>query len=218
MTPDTTRAKWTVHAFVECRARAGAWWLYARPSLPPDDAMTSLLVGPAVEDGEDAVRALGVPADASLAVRDEYTWRVAGPEGGDAPNIVAVAEADRWVARGSSRRWRTSEPFARVTDPRWSHASWLEVGELARTIDRYEDATDQPAPAAYCALLAMMAELERDFVVRLVLWLERRVPAERAWLEPPLVPLRDHLLDLERARAYVRPRRRRGTRAAGGDP
>lgn len=211
------RWKRLVHAFVECRIRGGAWWLYTKPTLPPEDAITALLVGAEVDVDEDALHVLGVPADASLAVRDEYTWRVAGPHGGEAPNIVAVDEAHRWLARGQSQRWVTAEPFERVTDPRWSHATWLDRSELARVIDRYEEAAGQSAPAAYCALLAMMQELERDFLVRLVLWLERRMPAERAWVDPQPGFLRDHLLDLERARAHVRARRRRRRRAHGGD-
>ena len=207
--PNGSRWQYLVHAFVECRARAGAWWLYARPTLPPDEAITALLVGTEVEPEDPAVRALGVPSDVSVAVRDEFTWRVAGPSGGDAPNIVSVAEAERWIGRGLSRRWATRESFVRVTDPRWSHPSWLDKADLSRVIDRYEDRTGHPAPAPYCALIAMMEELERDFIVRVVLWLERRIATVEPMPEPQPVTLRDHLVDLERARAHVRARRPR---------
>ena len=161
------------------------------------------------------MRAFGVPLDASLAVRDEFTWRVAGPAGGDAPNIVSVDEAERWTARGASAPWPTREPFQRVIDPRWSHATWLDVDELTRLLDRYEKVAGQPAPATYCALLAMMRELERDFVVRLILWLERRHPAALAPSELHALPARDHPAELERARTHVRHRRRRTTNSVG---
>ena len=203
-----------VHAFVECRTRTTPWWLYARPTLTPDDTMAALLVGAEVEPPDRAVRVLGVPADASLAVRDEYTWRVAGPLGGDAPNIVSAEEAERWLRQRVSHRWKTAEPFARVTDPRWSHGTWLDRAELTRLVGRYEELAEQPAPATFCALVAMVGELERDFVVRVVLWLERRVPADRPVHESP-TSLRDHLLDLERARTTARLRRRRDRRALG---
>jgi hypothetical protein len=196
-----------VHAFVECRVRGGAWWLYARPMLPLDDHLPALLVGAGVEEGEAPVRALSVPSDVSLPVRDEYTWRVAGPKGGDAPNIVSVGEAQKWIARGRSRAWPTSEGFARVTDPRWSHATWMDARDLAWTLNQFEDVIGQPAPAAYCALLAMMHALERDYLVRVVIWLERRLTAAET---PPdiLLPPREYPRELERARAEARPRRK----------
>ena len=197
-----------VHAFVECRVRGGAWWLYARPALPLDDEMPALLVGAGVDEGEAPLRALSVPGDVSLPVLDEYTWRVAGPKGGDAPNIVSVGEAQRWIARGRSRPWPTSEGFARVTDPRWSHATWMDTRDLAWTLERFERLTEQPAPAAYCALLAMMRALERDYIVRVVVWLERRLTAAET---PPevMLPPREYPRELERARAEARPRRKK---------
>jgi hypothetical protein len=196
-----------VHAFVECRARSGDWWMYARPTLPPDGEMAALLVGLEVDEEEGAVRALGVPTDVSLPVRDEYTWRVAGPTGGDAPNIVGADEAERWIARGATMRWATAEPFDRIIDPRWSHGTWLESTDLARLVERYEESSGQPAPSEYCALLAMMRELERDYIVRLVLWLERQLAAAHRPNEPHALPLRDHTAELERARVQSRLRR-----------
>lgn len=194
-----------VHAFVECRVRGGAWWLYARPALPTDAAIPPLLIGAGVDDREDPLRAHGVPSDASLPVRDEYTWRVAGPRGGDAPNIVSVAEAERWLERGRSRVWATTEPFARVTDPRWSHATWLDTNEITGVLTRYEENEEQPAPAAYCALIAMMRALERDYIVRVVLWLERRHTAADGTPEI-VMPLREYPRELERARSEARSR------------
>jgi hypothetical protein len=199
---------WTcvVHAYVECRTRGGAWWLYAKPTLPPDDELAALLVGAGVDEREEALHSLGVPRDASLAVRDEYTWRVAGPVGGDAPNIVSVAEAQNWITRRRARPWPTTEGFARVTDPRWSHATWLESAELGKVLQRHEANTGEPAPAAYCALVAMMRALERDYLVRLVLWLERRL-VDAVILDEQ--PQRSYLRELEYARAAARPRRAR---------
>src|ERR1700759_968647 len=89
----------SVRAYVECRVRGGAWWLYAAPAMPQIAHLPALLIEAGVEEQEEPLRALGGPSDASLPVRDEYTWRVAGPRGGDAPNIVSVSEAERWIAR-----------------------------------------------------------------------------------------------------------------------
>ena len=205
-----------VRAYVECRVRGGAWWPYAAPVLPQVSLMPALLIEAGVDEDEEPLRALGVPNDASLAVRDEYTWRVAGPRGGDAPNIVSVSEAERWIARGRSRPWPTSEPFARVTDPRWSHATSMDANELETILQRYEQTMEQPAPAAYCALLAMMRALERDYLVRAIVWLERRLTAADASPEL-MMPLRDYPRDLERARAEVRPRRPRKKRRVISD-
>jgi hypothetical protein len=122
--------------------------LYAKPTLSPDDELAAELVGAGVEGDEEPLRSLGVPRDASLAVRDEYTWRVAGPAGGDAPNIVSVAEAQDWITRRRSRAWPTTEGFARVTDPRWSNPTWLDANELAGVLTRHEANSGEPAPAA----------------------------------------------------------------------
>jgi hypothetical protein len=133
---------------------------------------------------------------------------VAGPRGGDAPNIVSVAEAERWIGRGRSRPWPTTEAFARVTDPRWTHATSLDTNELSAILARYERNHEQPAPAAYCALVAMMRALERDYIVRVVVWLERRHMAEEARPEV-VMPLREYPRELERARSEARSRRPR---------
>jgi hypothetical protein len=178
--------------------------------------MPALLIDAGVDEQDEPLRALGVPSDASPAVRDEYTWRVAGPRGGDAPNIVSVAEAERWIGRGKSRIWVTTEPFARVTDPRWSHATWMDAGDLATVLNQYEQAMEQPAPAGYCALLAMMRALERDYIVRVIVWLERRLTAADS---PPelMMPPRDYPRELDRVRAEVRSRRPRKKRRVGTD-
>jgi hypothetical protein len=215
VTANDPRWRCEVHAYVECRVRGGAWWLYAHPVLPADTAIPLLLVGAGVDDREEPLLALGVPGDVSLPVRDEYTWRVAGPHGGDAPNIVGVAEAERWISRGRSRPWPTTEPFARVTDPCWSYATSLDASDLATILTRYEQTRGVPAPAGYCALLATMRALERDYIVRLVLWLERRHAAADVATEIPV--LREHPRDLERARSEVRPRRPRKTRHVASD-
>ena len=201
-----------IHAYVECRVRGGAWWLYARPALPRDDYLPPLLVGASVDEGDEPLSALGVPSDVSLAVRDEYTWRVAGARGGDAPNIVSVSEAEDWITRGRAQLWTTNEPFARVTDPRWSHATWLDTSDLTSVISRYERRMGASAPAGYCALLAMMRALERDYIVRLVIWLERQFTVadgaadEISDIE---IPLREYIEELENARAIASVRRPR---------
>lgn len=208
-TPSAWRC--VVHAYVECRVRGGNWWLYARPTLPRDEHLPPLLVGASVEEGDEPLSALGVPSDVSLPVRDDYTWRVAGPRGGDAPNIVSVSEAEDWIKRGRAQLWTTGEPFARVTDPRWSHATWLDTADLTAVINRYERRMGESAPAGYCALLSMMRALERDYIVRLVIWLERQFIA--AEMEDEVsdveVPLREYVEELENARDIARVRRTR---------
>src|SRR3954467_6820800 len=216
VTSNDPRWRCEVHAYVECKVRGGAWWLYAHPVLPADTGIPPLLLGAGVEEREEPLLALGVPADVSLPVRDEYTGGVAGPHGGDAPNIVGVSEAERWIARGRSRPWPTSEPFARVTDPRWSYATSLDASDLATILTRHEQTSGEPGPAAYCALLAMMRALERDYIVRVVLWLERRHTA--AELSPDIViPLREYPRELERARSEARARRPRKARRVAND-
>jgi hypothetical protein len=201
-----------VHAYVECRVRGGTWWLYAHPALPRDEYLPPLLVGASVEEGDEPLSALGVPSDVSLAVRDEYTWRVAGPRGGDAPSIVNVSVAEDWIKRGRAQLWTTAEAFARVTDPRWSHATWLDTSDLGTVINRYERRMGESAPAGYCALLSMMRALERDYIVRLVIWLERQFTVGEAAedeMSDVEIPLREYVEELENARAIARVRRPR---------
>jgi hypothetical protein len=124
---------------------------------------------------------------------------------------VSVAEAQDWIARRRARPWPTTEGFARVTDPRWSHATWLDAAELAGVLNRHEVRLEEPAPAAYCALLAMTRALERDYLVRIVLWLERRHASVDVYDE---IPQRQYLRELESARAAARSRRARGGRGA----
>src|SRR5439155_16482277 len=103
------------------------------------------------------------------------------------------------------------ESFARVTDPRWSYATWLDTVDLSAVITRYEQRNGEPAPAAYCALLSMMRALERDYIVRLVLWLERQLTEAGASDEMAdvQVPLREYADELEHARAVASIRRPR---------
>lgn len=164
---------WMPHLFVECRALGGSWWLYARPEVGADARMSSLLAGDRVEEGDAPLRRTGVPPDASVAVLDEYTWRVAGAYGSESGNIVGVDEAAAWLRRGVSTRWHSKEPFVRVTDPRWEHAAAFSRTEVQRLIVTYERDAGHPAPATWCAVEAMMGALERDHLVRLVSWLER---------------------------------------------
>jgi hypothetical protein len=119
---------------------------------------------------------------------------------------VSVAEAEDWIKRGRSQLWTTTEPFARVTDPRWSQATWLDTADLAAVINRYERRLGESAPAGYCALLSMMRALERDYIVRLVLWLERQFAVAEAADEMSdlEIPLKWYVDELENARAVSR--------------
>jgi hypothetical protein len=93
-----------------------------------------------------------------------------------------------------------------VTDPRWSQATWLDTADLAAVINRYERRLGESAPAGYCALLSMMRALERDYIVRLVLWLERQFAVAEAADEMSdlEIPLKWYVDELENARAVSR--------------
>jgi hypothetical protein len=173
MATETAVGAVLVHAHVECRSGRGAWWRYARPVLTIDEPMLALLVGGHVDDEDDLVGPLGFPSDVSPEVRDEFTLRVEGAwVDRDTPRTVARSVADEWLARGSSRHWATGEPFERVTDPAHRQPTWMDARELDRVVRAYQRRTGDLAPVTYCAALAMMGALERDFEVRLVLWLE----------------------------------------------
>jgi hypothetical protein len=106
-------------------------------------------------------------------VRDEFTWRVTGDwASSHEERTVSPDEARRWLESGMSESYPTREPFRRVTDPAWEGATFLDSRELHRVLTAYEGQTDDLVPGAYCALAAMMDELERDFDVRVVLWFE----------------------------------------------
>jgi hypothetical protein len=91
----------------------------------------------------------------------------------------------------------------------------LDATDLTTILTRYEQTSSQPAPAAYCALLAMMQALERDYIVRVVIWLERRHAASDVATEITL--LREYPRELERARNEVHGRRPRKTRRVASD-
>src|SRR5687768_7934977 len=162
-----------VHAHVECRSNGTSWWRYAKVSLTPDARILDVLTHTYSDPDDDLVSHLGAPADLSVETRDEYTWRVIGDWARPGEErTIEPDEAERWLASGRSERWPTREPFERITDPIWEGATWLDSRELDRVIRVFEREWDDLIPATYCALLAMMDELERDYDVRVVLWFE----------------------------------------------
>ena len=172
-----TRSAALLHAHVECRSGGTGWWRYARLNLTHDAVLYRLLgytdVLAQVDEDDDLVPPLGVPGDLSVDVRDEYTWRVTGDWAiTREERVVAPDEAKRWLESGLSERYHTREPFQRVTDPAWRGATHLDSREMHRVLTAYEKQTEDRVPAAYCALAAMMEELERDYDVRVVLWFE----------------------------------------------
>lgn len=170
-----------VHAHVECRNRGRPWWRYARPVLSTNALLVSILTG-AVDDIEaDVVPLLGVPPDCSAEVRDEYTFRVAGDWAvpGD-PRTLDKRRAEELLRSGPGGRWTTRDPVERIIDPSYELATWLDRRELDRVLRMYQRLACDVAPATYCAALSMMSELERDYEVRLILWLERLVPMTSA--------------------------------------
>lgn len=206
--------RWRTHAWVECRRQGERWWLYARPALEPDARFDSILCGQAADAaGLGPLCGRGVPADASITVRDEYTWRVAGTpdahtRAGD-EDILSSREAEQWLARGASRRWTAGEPVARITDPRWENPTWLSPGELDELLMHFEWVAGEPPPATHCALADMCRALEQEYMVRVVMWTERR--EELSALQPREQARRTRHAgaELELARARVR-------RPAGG--
>ena len=203
----TGTTNWLVHAFIECRANGAPWWLFGRVAVSSDTRLVARLTQEGLEADEAALGHEGLPPDLSREVVDEYTWRVAGRYGGDAGNIVGVDEATAWVQRGVSTRWHTPEPVVRVTDPRWEHPTWLTREELATAIAQYERAEGDAAPATWCAVLAAMASLSRDYSTRLVVWLEQAFRTTTAMERQPMH--RDHAADLGRAAARARDETRR---------
>lgn len=191
------RTDWLVHAFVECRAQGSPWWLFARAAVSSDARLIARLSQEGLEEGEDSLGHQGLPFDLSREVLDEYTWRVSGRYGGDASNVVSVDEATAWLERGVSERWRTAEPLMRVTDPRWEHSTWLTREELEAAIVRYEQAEGESAPATWCAVVAAMNALSREYSTRLIVWLERAFRASTAVERQPM--RRDRTADLSRA-------------------
>jgi hypothetical protein len=169
-----------VHAHVECRNRGGAWWRFARPAISTNALLVSILTG-AVDEDDEVVPLLGVPGDCSTEVRDEYTFRVAGEWALDGDErTVDRGSAEKILRSGLGGRWPTREPFERITDPSYAHATWLDRRELDRVLRMYERLSFDVAPATYCAAQAMMRELERDYEVRLILWLEHLVQHSRS--------------------------------------
>jgi hypothetical protein len=168
---------WLVHAHIECRTRGGTWWRFARPALAHDARLMALLAGLG-DPSEDLVGPLGMPTDLSPEVRDDFTWLIVGEfaYAGDS-RTVPRTEAEQWVTLGRSMRWPTAEPFTRITDPAWQGATWVDSRELDRVLRVFERTTGDLAPATYCALLAAMSELERDYDARTVMWFERTAAA-----------------------------------------
>lgn len=189
----TAAGLYLVHAHVECRTQGPGWWRYAKPALAAEPTMFSIITGALTDDADDTVPLLGVPADASTEVRDDYTYRVAGTYAMiDDVRTVEPRLARRMIETGRSRTWPTREPFERVTDPIYEYATWMDSGEYDRVLRIYEHVTDDLVPATYAAVQATMDVLERDYEVRLVLW-----------FEPMVLPVGIRDLDLERSRPSV---------------
>lgn len=139
-----------VHAHVECRNRGRPWWRYARPVLSSNALLISILTGSIDDIDADVVPLLGIPHDCSDEIRDEF----------------AGATRDRWPID----RLRPTEGTV------FEQATWLQRRDFDRMLRMYERLSFDPAPATCCAAVSMMAALERDYEVRLILWLERLVP------------------------------------------
>lgn len=199
--------RWRTHVHVECRRQGERWWLYARPSLEPDERFDSILCGEGAEAaGLGVLCGRGVPADVSLAVRDAYTWRVSSTAETEATlslNAVSAREAEQWLAGGASSRWTASEP-PRVTDPRWEHATWLTAEELDELLLHFEWLAGEPPPATHCALLDMCRALEQEYMVRAVVWLEARQESIALRTHDESVRAQSGQAELELVRARVR--------------
>src|SRR5947209_5886342 len=114
----TPNGVYLVHCHVECRNQGPGWWRYCNPALAADPTMFSIVTGSVTDDADDTVPLLGVPADASTEVRDEFTYRVAGTYAMvDDPRTIEPALAKRILSTGRARNWPTREPFERITDP-----------------------------------------------------------------------------------------------------
>lgn len=165
-----SRMAWLSHAHVECRVPGREWWRYARPFLAHDPRLFRIIASG--EAGGRTFRA-ELPADVSWAVLDDYTLRVVGEYVAPGPRTVSAEDADAWVAAGDAERWRTREPWARITDPVNEYPTTLSLDDLAACLSAFRAEHDEPAPATYRALVAMIRELEGTYEVRVLLWFER---------------------------------------------
>lgn len=117
-------------------------------------------------DGPAVAPTRGFPDNAAWVSRHD-NWHYVSADGDTSDGAVTVADANRWVAGGSSRRVGHNDAY--VTDPDWHSHSWVtpDEWEAAITGNRY------PCDVEYRALLAAMRVLEGEGrSVRVVLWFD----------------------------------------------
>ena len=151
-----TGAAFVTEAHVECRNGGGTWWHFACPAVG----------GASASDVLRARRREGARLDAlaglflGMGTADEDLVGALG-----APSDLSATTAERYALYRARRR-RMEQPEL---------ATWCDVRELDRVLGAFArrgDVTHDLVPATYCALLAMMQALQRDFETRVVLWFD----------------------------------------------
>lgn len=155
-----------IHAYIEYSSSEGRWRPFARPDLPRDYQMFSLLAD--VRGSGILYPLRGMPSDAGWAAESDNQMFIS-----DTPydKYAKPKDAARWVASGSSTYILDAggKP-AWVTHPDWHSHSWLNTQEFGHVLDSYQE---EP-PISYFATLAAMVALETQdsTTARLVFWFD----------------------------------------------
>lgn len=147
-------------AHVECRTAGGAWWHFACPAVggasASDPARPRRREAARLDDLAGLFLGMGHPDDDLVGALGM-------------PSDVSGATAERFALYRDRRR----------RAGRAELATWVDVRELDRVLRAYElraPGSHELVPATYCALLAMMQALSRDFETRAVLWFDAPAP------------------------------------------
>jgi len=154
--PLRTGDAFVTEAHVECRSGGGAWWHFACPAMGGASASDALRARRREGARLDALAGLFLGTSAA----DEDLVGALG-----VPSDLSAMAAERY-AMYRARRRRMGLPEL---------ATWCDVRELDRVLGAFAkrgDVTRDLVPATYCALLAMMQALQRDFETRVVLWFD----------------------------------------------
>lgn len=153
---DLRPAGLVTEAHVECRTAGAAWWHFAAPSLggaeAADVARARRREGSRLDDLAGLFLGMGDAEDDLVGALGM-------------PSDASAFTAERYALYRERRR-RARQPEL---------ATWVDVRELSRVLATYEErapAGRELVPATYCALLAMMQALSRDFDSRAVLWFD----------------------------------------------
>lgn len=111
----------------------------------------------------------GLPDRTGYAVNTD-AWCWVSDEDPDGEGNCSTAQAERWVANGSSV-WR--EGGRSVSNPDWHNHSWLTPAEWAQAIAKHREIGQFPARPAYHAIAAALNALEKSGQqARVIFWFD----------------------------------------------